>query len=120
MSQAWMVRAGQAGYVADEFARGYIAIGWNKVGDLSVATTHAEIRKAYLTAYPEAKPGEIGNAVAMLHKFRSTLKQGDHVLSYDRARREYLVGKIAGDYFYKPGEITDHSHLRKVDWLGRV
>ncbi|HEV7921620.1 MAG TPA: restriction endonuclease [Thermoanaerobaculia bacterium] len=120
MSLIWMVRAGQGGYVADEFARGYIAIGWDRIGDLSNAVTAADVRAAYLTAYPDAKPGEVGNAVAMIHKFRSTLKRGDHVVSYDRTRREYLVGDIAGDYAYKPGEVRDHPHTRKVEWLGRV
>ena len=31
----WMVRAGRDGYLIDEFARGFIAIGWHELGDLS-------------------------------------------------------------------------------------
>ncbi|MBV9071915.1 MAG: restriction endonuclease [Acidobacteria bacterium] len=121
MPNVWMVRAGQGAYVADEFAsRSCVAIGWPEVGDLTDARSVADVRAAYFRAYPDAKPGEVGNAVAMLHKFRATFKLGDHVVSYNRAAREYLVGKIAGDYQFLPGVVTDHPHVRSVDWSGRV
>lgn len=115
-----MVRAGQGGYVAEDFARGNIAIGWNKTGDLSPATTSDDIRREYLNAYPDAKPGEIANAVAMIHKFRSIIRPGDPVITFDKARREYLVGKVVSDYIFRPGEVKDHPHIRKVEWQGRV
>jgi restriction system protein len=116
-----MVRAGERGYLAEEFfTRGLIGIGWNEVGDLTSASTIDAIRAAYTKAYPDAKLGKIGNAVAMIYKFRSVLKLSDHVVSYDPTDREYLVGRIVGDYLFKPGEITDYSHLRKVEWLGRI
>ena len=30
----WMVRAGQKAYLIDEFARGYVGMGWLKMGDM--------------------------------------------------------------------------------------
>jgi restriction system protein len=115
-----MVRAGTGGYVADDFARGQIAIGWNKIGDLTAAKTIDQVRNEYIRAYPDAKPGEVGNAVAMIHKFRSTLRIGDNVLSFYKARREYLVGEVTGDYAFKPGDVRDHPHVRTVAWVGQV
>lgn len=56
----------------------------------------------------------------MFHKFRSVVKIGDQVISYDREKREYLVGVVKGDYQYKPGLVGDYPHLREVDWQGRV
>lgn len=121
MTPAWMVRAGERGYLAQEFlTRGFIGIGWAEVGDLTSAATSDEVYTAYMKAYPSEKVGKIGNAVAMLHKFRSILKLSDHVVSYDPSRREYLVGRISGDYKFEPGEIKDYPHLRKVEWLGHV
>lgn len=120
MTHVWMVRAGQGGYVAEDFARGNIAIGWSRVGDLSPATTSDDVRREYLKAYPDAKSGEIANVVAMLHKFRSIIRPGDPVITFDKARREYLVGKVVGDYMFLPGEVKDHPHIRKVEWQGRV
>lgn len=116
-----MIRAGQGGYVADEFAaRSCVAIGWAEIGDLSRASLSKDVRAAYLAAYPDAKPGEVANAVAMLHKFRTIISVGDHVISYDRAAREYLVGKVLGEYTFRPGVVTDHPHVRSVTWSGRV
>jgi restriction system protein len=121
MTRAWMVRAGERGYLADEFEqRGFISIGWNGIGDLTLAVTVNDIRTAYMKAYPDAKPGRIGNAVAMIHKFRSVLKPSDHVITYNPTQRKYLVGNIVGDYVFEPGVIKDHPHLRKVDWLEPV
>lgn len=116
-----MVRAGERGYLADEFEqRGFISIGWPGVGDLTSAVTVNDIRAAYTKAYPDAKLGRIGNAVAMIHKFRSVLRPGDHVITYNPAQRKYLVGSIVGDYLFESGVIKDQPHLRKVEWLGPV
>jgi hypothetical protein len=48
-----MVRAGEGGYVADEFAKGFVAIGFNGIGDLSSAPTP----KAIKAALPESFSG---------------------------------------------------------------
>jgi restriction system protein len=120
MAHAWMIRAGRGGYVADDFARGYVAIGWDRVGDLTRATTPAEVRNAYKQAYSDAKPGEIGSAVAMINKFRSTIKIGDQIISYDPSRREYMIGRVMGEYTFNSDVVKDHPHVRRVEWIGRV
>lgn len=120
MAHVWMVRAGRGGAAAEEFSRGYIAIGWARIGDLSSATTPADIRRLYALAYPDAKPGEVGNAVAIINKFRSTIKVGDRVVSYDPSRREYLTGTVVGEYNFDANVVREHPHVRKVEWSGRV
>ena len=49
----WLVRAGEDGYLIDEFARGFVAIGWHRIGDLSKITSQEEIRELYNRAYPD-------------------------------------------------------------------
>lgn len=120
MPQAWMIRAGERGKVADAFSKGFVAIGWGLIGDLSQATTRDDIRELYLRAYPNAKVGQRPGDIAMLFKFRSVMHIGDNVVSYDARNKEYLVGTIAGDYFYNPQQIYEYPHLRKVTWEGRV
>jgi len=120
MPQVWMIRAGEGGHVVDAFARGFVAIGWEDLGDLSNATTREAIRDMYLQAYPGTKPGKSSGAIAMLFKFRSVMRPGDKVVSYDPRKREYLAGAIAGDYLYDPNEIPGFPHLRKAAWEGRV
>lgn len=116
----WMVRAGQKAYLIDEFARGYVAIGWHKMGDMSNLKTPGEMREKYKVSYPDVKPGKVGNAAAMAYKFRTVMQVGDQVITYDPSNREYLVGSIKSDYQYKPNEISDYPNIRKVDWEGRV
>ena len=60
----------------------------------------------------------------MIYKFRFTLEVDQKVVTYDRQKREYLIGNIVGDYYHDTdeisGAISNYAHLRKVDWLGRV
>jgi predicted Mrr-cat superfamily restriction endonuclease len=40
----WMIRAGQGGYLAADFAsKNIVSIGWNQLGDLSNVTSRDEI-----------------------------------------------------------------------------
>ena len=125
MAIMWMVRAGQGGYLIEEFVtRELIAIGWHKLGDLSTVTSQEEIRERYDRAYPNERPGRAAHAVSMIYKFRSTLEANQKVVTYDRQNRKYLIGRIISDYYYDTDEIaeeiSDYAHLRKVDWEGSV
>ncbi len=120
----WLVRAGEEGYLISEFARGFIAIGWHELGDLSAATSEEEIRERYIRTYPDENPSKAGNAVAMICKFRFALGMNQKIVTYDRQQREYFIGNIAGDYYHNTDEISNaisnYAHLRRVHWLGRV
>ena len=120
MENVWLVRAGEGGYLIKDFAKGYVAVGYRGFGDMSDFADQESIRNKYIAAYPQAKKGEIGNQVAMFYKFRTVIRINDKVISFDPEKREYLVGTITSDYYYKPGEVPDYSHVRKVNWEGRV
>ena len=112
----WMARAGPVAALIEEFARGFIAIGWHELGDLSAVTSQEEIRERYNSAYPDEKSGKVGYAVAMIYKFRCNLEVDQKVVTYDSQSREYLIGSLSSDYYYDTDEIPDYPHLRKVDW----
>ena len=120
MGNVWMVRAGEGGYLIDEFARGYVGIGWDKLGDLNTLSSQKALYPLYAKAFSTEKPTKVSGAVAMIYKFRAVIKVRDKVITYDPNKREYLVGTITSDYTYKPDEIRDYPHIRKVDWEGRV
>jgi len=115
-----MVRAGEGGYLAKEFARGFVAIGFEKLGDMTDMTTQDAIRQRYITGYPDARPGEIGNPVAIFYKFRTVLAIDDTVITYDPETRDYSIGKIISDYYFKQGEVPVYNHVRKVKWENKV
>lgn len=54
MESVWMVRAGEGGHLIKEFAKGFVAIGWKALGDMTNVTDLESIRKRYVKAYPEA------------------------------------------------------------------
>jgi restriction system protein len=120
MENSWMVRAGEGGYLFSEFAKGFVAIGWNEFGDMSKVRDIEETRKQYIKAYPETKAGAVANQVSMFYKFLNVMKVNDNVITFDPNSREYLVGTIISDYYYKSGEVKDYPHVRKVKWSGRI
>ncbi len=120
MPNVWMVRAGERGYLAEDFARGFIAVGYQALGDMTEVADKESIWRKYVASYPNARQGEIANQVAMFYKFRSVLSIGETVVTYDPGSREYLIGKILSDYYYKPDEVRDYPHVRKVQWENRV
>jgi len=115
-----MIRAGEGGRLIEEFAKGYIGIGYNEMGDMSSAKNQDEIRVHYLKAYPNEKPGAIGNQIAMFYKFHTVFKIGDKAITYDTKNREYLIGTIKSDFIYKPGKVGDYPNIRKVVWEDKV
>jgi restriction system protein len=116
-----MVRAGEGGYLVDEFEKAsHIGIGFEGAGAFTNFKTQNQIRALLAEVYPEIAPNALANAASMAYKFRHVMKNGDRVVTYDPKRREYLVGTIEGDYRYATDVLPDYFHVRKVHWSGRV
>jgi len=120
MKQVWFIRAGEGGYLVKEFLKGFVAIGWVDIGDLSSVHDQDTLRSIYMKYYPGQQPSKVGNAVAMLHKFRTRIQEGDMVITYDGQKRVYHVGRITGEYQYQPNKIPEYPHMRKVKWENKI
>lgn len=120
MTNSWMVRAGRGGIYSEEFEKGYVAIGWSVLGDLTQYKTGASLREKYLEVLGNEKPSATNNAIAMILKFRDQIQKGDYVISYNPETREYLVGRDKGRYLYQPDTVGEYANLRTVDWIGKV
>jgi len=120
MNAVWMVRAGQRSRLIEEFSKGYVAIGWDQMEDMSSVLDLEAMRQEYRRKYPEAKPGQVSIGAAMAYKFAKVMAVGDHVVTYDREERKYLVGEVTGGYEYRPKVVGDYPHVRKVNWYGEV
>ncbi len=116
----WMIRAGEGGFRIADFTKGYVAIGWDEMGDLTSLSSQEATKQRYRETYPQSKAGRVAGAAAVLYKFSKTLQIGDSVVTYDGNTREYLIGEIKSDYYYKPDVIGDMPNLRDVDWKHRV
>src|SRR5947208_14706246 len=96
MKNAWMIRAGQGGYLINQFAKGYVAVGWSQLGDLSGIKSRDEFKQLSRKADPRAKHGKVAAVGAVLHKFCNVMQVVDAVTTYDANPREYPFGKITG------------------------
>ncbi|HET6762798.1 MAG TPA: restriction endonuclease [Longimicrobiaceae bacterium] len=121
MPNFWMVRAGEGGYLVNNFEHaGYVAIGYEGAGDFREIRTLEQMRLQLAAAYPQSSSSQIATIAAMAYKFRCVVQKGDRVVTYDPQRREYLLGTITGDYEYGTGVVPDYQHVRRVSWQGRV
>lgn len=120
MEVLWMVRAGEGGRVADDFRQQQV-VALNCEGeDLTNAVGREQLRPIVERAYAGRKRGFLPVALGSWHKFRSVMKIGDNVMTYDPARRMYHLGKITGDYEFRPGLVSDHEQIRRVEWQGEI
>jgi restriction system protein len=116
----WMVRAGEGGFLIDEFRKGKVAVGWAQVGDLSQLKTRESIMQALRQAFPQDNEGKRINHAGVLYKFRWVIQPGHGVVTYDPEARMYLVGRVTGDYEHDPNGIKDYPNERAVSWHKRV
>ena len=116
----WMVRAGESAFLIDDFrSKSYVAIGWNKIGDISGIKRKDNIKKLVEKAGYYKKKIQINVAAGQIGRFLLDFKKGDYVVSYDPTNRVYLVGEIQSDYEFNK-KISEYHHVRRVKWLGEV
>ena len=121
MARIWMVRAGESGRLFAEFERAKcVAIGWDEIGDLSAVNSQADVRQLHDNSYQDCHPSAAANAAAIIWKFKSEMQPGDSVVTYYPSKREYLVGKIIGDYRYDTKLLPEYHHVRPVEWSGKI
>lgn len=121
-STLWGIHGGQTGDANSLFLeKGYVALGWRKVGDLSELTPDREaFKRRVAEAYPEKKPGAIPNNAGQLFRFLHEMKVGDLVAYPSKADRQIHIGRIAGNYEYSPRRDSAYPHQRQVKWLKAI
>jgi 5-methylcytosine-specific restriction protein B len=95
----------------------FLAIGWDKVGDLSTleATKDSRERLQQLLAEKHpANPSVTGRARSQIMNFVTAVAEGDIVLAADGGT-VLGVGRVTGEYVYDGS--SDFPHRRPVEWL---
>lgn len=119
MSKMFMVRSGEGNYLFSYNKENkIIAIGWNKLGDLSNVHSFEAIKKMMIEYYAEDKLQTQAMNAGQVNRFVNLISEDDFIITYCSELRIYLVGK-AGKYQYND-QLTDYFHSRKVEWLGEV
>jgi 5-methylcytosine-specific restriction enzyme B len=118
--QYWLVKANYSGEHHwkkwDEmYAQGFVAVGWDTLGDLSFITPNQESREQ-LKARMREVYNEKGGFANEVFNFVGKISIGDIVLAAERKDGADVIlgiGKITGDYYHEPGQA---SHRKAVDW----
>lgn len=94
-----------------------VAIGWHRVGNLTDVHGREAIADFIKRQFPEYTKTQAIVATGQVYRFRDELVEGQFVLTYDPALREYHLGQVASDYIYVPQNNEHCQHTRRVSWL---
>lgn len=96
---------------------GFVSIGWDEIGDLSlVGAGRDEIKAELARANPDDSQGRINSQAGVVYRFAHVVSVGDIVVAPYRPNGTINIGKISGPYFYA-AEAPTHRHRRNVEWL---
>jgi len=106
---------------------GIIAIGWNKLGDLSTfVNNESKLREHIENTYSDMSNSEIGDCLGKVTRFINVIKKGDFVVLPCHTEAIIRIGKICGNYDYRPNDFANYNdgldegteirNIRKVEW----
>jgi restriction system protein len=115
---AWMVGAGEGGFLIDESDKGMVAVGWHEAGEIK-DKSQRDLQRRLAGVYPGANSASNQNVASVLWRFAQVIKMEDTVVTYDPAKRQYLIGEITSDYRFE-SKRRGHPHIREAVWHHRV
>ena len=115
----WGIHGGRTGDADGLFLKkGYVALGWPRIGDLSRLSADREaFKSAIAEAYPNKKPGAIPVDAGQLYRFVHEVRTGDFVAYPSKIDRQIHVGRIVNTYEYAPTREEGYPHQREVNWI---
>lgn len=114
----WLVRAGRHGE-REELAleKGLCVAGWEEIDDLAPIKSKQALEKKVRTTYSDAGDRRISSWTGQLWTFRDRISKGDLVVLPLKRRSAIAIGRITGDYRYRPELPADARHTRTTEWL---
>ena len=106
---------------ATPIEKGFISIGWSKVGNLGgLPNSRDAFKQAVAKAYPEKKPGAIPVDAGTLFRFANEMKKGDLIIYPSKPDRMVNFGTIDSDYQYSPNVDPRYPNRRAVKWSKHI
>lgn len=112
----WIYSPGDNAFMWNEFySAGKMAIGWSKLGDLSLFDSKEQMQEELKLAYGDHTSHK-NNALATW-QFAKEIKPGDIVFVKKGMFKVVGRGIVTGDYEYQPtAENGEFCHVRSVQW----
>ncbi|MGQ3545366.1 restriction endonuclease [Bacillus cereus] len=118
MTKWWMVRAGSSNNLVPVWRKkGVASIGWAELGNpQGYSTREALIQKAH-EVYEEKKPPTRLNWASQVWRFSHEIELGDHVITFTKDKREYLIGTVISTHKHDIGVVSNHyPNVIGVKW----
>lgn len=117
MTRLWVVRGGKKGeFEQTALTTNKMALGWDRVGDLSSFKDRASVLRRVKEAYPDSSDGRLRRWAGQLYKFATDITAGDLVIMPSREKKSIFIGTVKGEYFFDPDPDSEFRHLRLVEW----
>jgi restriction system protein len=89
--------------------------------DLSELKTREQFKGRYQDTFPDHSSPRVAVNAGQVYRFAREIREGDYVLTYNKASRELLIGLVEGPYEYSSDIFSArYPHVRRVRWLKRV
>ena len=98
--------------------KGYVAIGWHELGDLSDYPDRDAFKAAIAEKIPDAKAGAHPVYAGILYRFAHEMKGGDIIVYPSKHDRMVNIGRLTGEISYTPEDDSEYPNHRSVEWLG--
>ena len=98
---------------------GYVAIGWQELGDLRQYPDRDAFKAAIAEKIPDAKTGAQPVYAGILQRFTHEMQAGDIVVYPSKHDRMVNVGRITGEFAHIIDEADEYPNRRRVEWLGQ-
>ena len=123
MKQLWLVRA-EGGKLTERFIEGgYVAIGWDALGDLSDLRYYDTLANMVNDVYPDKRQRAVNNCASQVASFVLEIDSEDFVITPSADYRVLRFGRIPpkaeGSYYFDSFDEDDYRHRFPVDWRVR-
>ena len=113
-TQYWLYSPGENACMWERFFDlGIMALGWSKIGDLSLFETKEDMKKRLKEMYGDQYTYK--NAAHATWQFAKEMKPGDIVFVKKGMHKIIGRGVVKGEYKYQPNE-TKYYNIREVEW----
>lgn len=121
MAKVWGIHMPE--WVGDDpIEKGFVVLGWSRLGDIFVIPNdREEFKRRLAAAYPEKKPGAIPVDAGTLLRFAHEIATGELIVYPSKHNRMVNIGRATGKRWHgpalNPGDDAFPNFLG-VNWLG--
>ena len=116
---AWIIRGGRYGEREEEaLDNGFLTIGFGIIKSLDNVQTPDEVADCLDLSGDETNP-QVASRVSQVWAFKDGIETGDIVAMPRKGQPVVAIGRITGEYTYRP-EHADFGHARPVVWINQA